>query len=140
MPGATIEEDPFVDALVQTSFAVMTVLTKAAAENDLSLTQLRLLGTLRNREPRMSELAAFLGLDRSTVSGLVDRAASRGLVARADDPDDRRSSRVGLTAAGRRAARRVTGEVAEEVRRLTAHLTAAERRTVQAALERVLAG
>ena len=58
------------------SFEVIAVLSRAAARHDLSLTQLRMLGVLRDREPRMAELADFLGLDRSTVSGLVDRAVA----------------------------------------------------------------
>ena len=69
------------DALVQTSFTVMAMLEPVAAEHDLSLTQLALLAILRDREPTMAELAGYLGLDRSSVSGLVDRAEKRGLVA-----------------------------------------------------------
>ena len=61
------------DALAQISFALMAVLTEVAAEYDLSLTQLRVLGILRDREPTMADLATFTGLERSTVSGLVER-------------------------------------------------------------------
>ena len=74
--------DDLQDALVQMSFGLMAVLTEVAAEHDLSLTQLRVLGILRDREPTMAELATFTGLERSTVSGLIDRAAQRGLVVR----------------------------------------------------------
>ncbi|ERK69221.1 hypothetical protein N136_04459, partial [Leifsonia aquatica ATCC 14665] len=73
-------DDALVDALVQTSFVVTGVLTRVAAERDLSLTQLRMLGVLRDRRPRMAQLAALLGLDKSTVSGLIERAERRGLV------------------------------------------------------------
>ncbi len=48
------------DALAQSAFVVMGALTRIAAEHDLSLTQLRVFGILRDREPRMSELADFL--------------------------------------------------------------------------------
>ncbi|MBE7195789.1 MAG: MarR family transcriptional regulator, partial [Gordonia polyisoprenivorans] len=75
-------DSPLIDALVQVSFAVTAVLTKVAAAQDLSLTQIRLLGILRNRTPTLSELAERLGLDRSSVSGLIDRAAARDLVRR----------------------------------------------------------
>jgi hypothetical protein len=57
------------DALAQMSFTLMAVLTEVAAEHDLSLTQLRVLGILRDREPTMADLATFTGLERSTVSG-----------------------------------------------------------------------
>ena len=70
------------DSLVQASFAVMAQLSRAAAAHDLSLTQLRALAILRDRNLKMAELATYLGLDRSSVSGLIDRAAKRGLVRR----------------------------------------------------------
>ena len=47
------------DALVQISFALMAVLTEVAAEHNLSLTQLRMLGILRDREPTMADLATL---------------------------------------------------------------------------------
>jgi hypothetical protein len=65
------------DALAQRSFALMAVLTEVAAEHDLSLTQLQVLGILRDREPTMADLANFTGLERLTISGLIDRAAQR---------------------------------------------------------------
>ena len=89
--------DDLRDALVQISFALMAALTEVAAEHDLSLTQLRMLGILRDREPTMADLATFTGLERSTISGLIDRAAQRGLVVRTADPHDGRSVRVSLT-------------------------------------------
>ena len=94
-----------VDALVEKSFAVMGVLTRVAAENGLSLTQLRVLGILRDRRLRMAELADFLGLDRSSLSGLIDRAEQRGLVQRTRNPDDKRVIEVGMTPIGLEQAR-----------------------------------
>ncbi len=95
-----------IDALVRSSFEVMAVLSRIGAEHDLSLTQLRVLGILRDRRIRMSELAGYLGLDKSTVSGLVDRAEKRGLVQRAPSPADGRAVDVFLTAAGTELAER----------------------------------
>ena len=60
------------DALVQMSFEVMGRLTQLAAEEGMSLTQLRVLGVLRDRRPRMADLAGGLGLDRSSVTGLIE--------------------------------------------------------------------
>ncbi len=94
------------DALAQMSFTLMAVLTEVAAEHDLSLTQLRVLGILRDREPTMAELATFTGLERSTISGLIDRAAARGLVRANRRParrplGTRRTHRVGSRAGTR---------------------------------------
>jgi DNA-binding MarR family transcriptional regulator len=103
--------DALVDALVRNTFQVAGVLTRIGAERDLSLTQLRVLGILRDRRPRMTELAAFLGLDKSTLSGLIDRAERRGLVARGKNPQDRRVVDVFLTQAGLELAEQVYDEV-----------------------------
>ena len=93
-------EETSLDALVQISFHVMGILSQVAAEHDLSLTQLRVLAILRDHEPTMSELADHLGLDRSSVSGLIDRAEKRGLVRRIASETDKRSSRATLTTLG----------------------------------------
>lgn len=100
-----------IDALVQGTFQVTSVLTRIGTENDLSLTQLRVLGILRDRRPRVTELAAYLGLDKSTISGLVDRAERRGLLARDRNPDDRRAVDVFLTPEGRELTERLFAEV-----------------------------
>jgi MarR family transcriptional regulator, lower aerobic nicotinate degradation pathway regulator len=105
-----VDED-VLDELVRVSFAVIARLSEVAAAHDLSLTQLRVLAILRDREPRMADLASYLGLDRSSVSGLIDRAAKRDLVRRTASPDDGRSVHVALTPAGRRLARQLLAEV-----------------------------
>lgn len=94
------ELDP-VDGLAQLSFVITGMLERRAAEHELSVPATRLLGVLRDREPTMQELARFLDLDKSSVTGLVDRAERRGLVARAPSPTDRRAVRVRLTGQGR---------------------------------------
>jgi DNA-binding MarR family transcriptional regulator len=90
-----------VDGLAQLSFVITGMLEHRAAEYDLSVPATRLLGVLRDREPTMQELARLLELDKSSVTGLVDRAERRGLVARAPSPTDRRAVLVSLTPEGR---------------------------------------
>src|SRR5580693_8395450 len=92
--------DP-VDGLAQLSFAIMGLLERRAAEHDLSIAATRLLGVLRDREPTMNELARLLDLDKSSVTGLVDRAERRGLVIRVPSTTDRRAVLVSLTDDGR---------------------------------------
>lgn len=130
--------DPLVDALVQTSFATMAVLTKAAADADLSLTQLRVLGILRDRRLRMTALAEFLGLEKSTLSGLVDRAEKRGLVRRAPSPEDGRATEVFLAPDGIALAERVGAAVSAALAPLTAPLAPADARRLEALLTRML--
>lgn len=97
---AAVERAAF-DALAEMSFAVQDLLGRVADRYGLSLTQLRLLGILRDREPSMLALARRLNLEKSSASGLVDRAERRGLVTRRPGVQDRRTVHVVLTAAGR---------------------------------------
>lgn len=90
-----------VDGLAQLSFIVQGMLERRAAEHSLSIIQARLLGVLRDRTPTMNELARLLGLDKSSVTGLVYRAEHRGLVVRVPSTTDRRVVRVSLTDGGR---------------------------------------
>jgi len=130
--------DDLRDSLVQVSFAVIAMLNRVAAEQDLSLTQLRVLGILRDRQPTMAELAIYLGLERSTVSGLIDRAVQRGLVQKTTDATDGRSVRVSLSAEAQYLATRVIAELSELMAPLTDRLTAGEQKRLIALLAKVL--
>ncbi|MBK3562527.1 MULTISPECIES: MarR family winged helix-turn-helix transcriptional regulator [unclassified Streptomyces] len=116
-----------VDALAQLSFLVQNALAGIAGEYDLSLTQTRLLGILRDREPTMNQLGRHLGLDKSSITGLVDRAQRRGLVTRTVSTVDRRSFQVSITDTGREMATQVAARFAEQIERYTAPLPEADR-------------
>ena len=121
-----MEDLGIVDALAQLSFLVQGLLTKHAAAHDLSMIQTRLLGVLRDREPTMLELARLLGLDKSSTTGLVDRAEKRGLVNRAPSPTDRRATHVALTRVGRDLVDGVAAAFADDIRAATGSLSPAE--------------
>jgi DNA-binding MarR family transcriptional regulator len=125
-PGETVDLG-IVDALAQLSFLVQSVLGKVAGEHGLSVIQLRLLGVLRDREPGMQELARHLELDKSSVTGLVDRAERRALVRRTPAAHDRRSLRVSLTDEGRELARLATEDAERRIQALTADLSGEQR-------------
>jgi DNA-binding MarR family transcriptional regulator len=116
----------------------MAVLSKIATEHDLSLTQLRVLAILRDRRLRMTELADYLGLDKSTMSGLVDRAEKRRLLKRAPNPLDGRAVDVFITAAGLKLADRVYPQVITALEPVTSRLASAEKRTLQTLLAGLL--
>ena len=134
------EADELVDALVRTAFATMAVLHRVGADHDLSLTQLRVLAILRDRRLRMTALADHLGLEKSTMTGLVTRAERRGLLRRATGAGDGRAVDVALTPAGLELAGRLTGAVRRSLAPLTDELAPAERRRLHALLERMLGG
>lgn len=68
---------------------------------DLTMQQFRVLGHVV-RQPGISgnELGSVLGVSAPTASGLVERMAEKGLIARTDDADDRRIRRLHPTEAG----------------------------------------
>ncbi len=82
---------------------------------------------------RMSELAAHLGVSISTMSGLVDRLVEHELLARHDDPADRRQVVVTLTATGRAHLERFRELNAAGMRRLLARLADADLDVVEEA-------
>ena len=83
--GADPEGEALVDALAQSAFVVMGALTRIGAEHELSLTQLRVLGILRDRTPRMAELADYLEVFM-TAAGLELAERVHTEVRRALDP------------------------------------------------------
>jgi DNA-binding MarR family transcriptional regulator len=122
------DADPdLTDRLFQLSFLLHGRLARIAAAHGLSLIQARVLGILRDREPGMQELARHLELEKSSLSGLIDRAELRGLVERIPSTDDRRAASVRMTSLGRRLSRAVAAEVGAEVAELLAGLPREDR-------------
>jgi DNA-binding MarR family transcriptional regulator len=126
-----------VDGLVQLAFAVQSVLADAAGQNDLSIPQLRLLGVLRDRRPGMLELATLFGVDKSSMTGLVDRAEQRGLVRREPAAHDRRGVQVCLNPAGSTLAAAVETDVYRRISQLTASLSRREQDVLEALVTRL---
>jgi len=137
-PQAADQELSAVDGLAQLSFLVQAMLERRAGEQDLSIIQLRLLGILRDRTPTMNELAKFLDLDKSSVSGLADRAERRGLVTRVPSTTDRRAVLVSLTDHGRSLASEGAACFAADVSQLLERLPQADRAALSGLISRLL--
>jgi DNA-binding MarR family transcriptional regulator len=127
-----------VDGLAQLSFVVQGLLERRAAEQDLSVIQTRLLGVLRDRMPTMNELATLLALDKSSITGLVDRAERRGLVVRIPSKADRRSVLVSLTDEGRSLASEVAARFEADVSMMLNFLRPSDRAALSRVVSRVL--
>jgi MarR family transcriptional regulator, lower aerobic nicotinate degradation pathway regulator len=127
-----------VDALAQLSFMVQGRLAKHAAVHDLSMVQTRLLGILRDRQPTMQELARLLDSDKSSVSGLVDRAEKRGLVQRTPSIDDHRVIRVSLTSSGRRVVNDVVEAFQLEINSATTCLSSPDKKRLSVLATRLV--
>lgn len=74
----------------------------------------------------------------ATMTGIVDRLTSTGLVQRQRDPNDRRSVRVTLTAKGEALLERARAQRVERTRRLLAYFTPEEQANILRYLERYL--
>jgi len=127
-----------VTALVRSSFLVNAVYAEGSRAYGITAQQGQLLCVLMMQPYGMTELGAMLGLAKSSLTGLVDRTAQRGLVRREPDPDDRRAIRVALTEEGSVLADEFYGENCRRVETLPASLTETERARLADLLGRVV--
>ena len=137
-PAAASEQISIVDGMAQLAFVVHGMLELRAADHNMSITQVRLLGVLRDRTPTMNELAKLLGLDKSSISGLVDRAERRGLVVRIPSSEDRRAVLVGLTDGGRSLVSRAAAGFGADVTAMLDLVPSADRDALAGIVSRLL--
>ncbi|HEX3492292.1 MAG TPA: MarR family transcriptional regulator [Streptosporangiaceae bacterium] len=96
----------------------------ALAPYGISGRELAVLLTLAGCEPASQQQAAQrLGVDRTTMVGLVDALEAKNLVARRAQESDRRRNVVELTEAGRETVRRAGQAAAQAEREFLAPLT-----------------
>lgn len=78
-------------------------------------------------ETTQQELGSHLGLEKSTVSRLVDGMVQKGWVAKKRDPENRRYQKLALTPIGEQAAKQIMEAMRERHARWIAGLTPHER-------------
>ena len=137
MKQAPASDEGLADALVTTAFVTMAVINKIGAENDLSLSLIRVLGILWDRRPRMAELADYLGVEKQTMSGLITRAEKRGLVARAPKEEDGRATDVFLTGDGAKLVKRVRVQGQQALAPIIEQLSESDQQLLQKLLQRM---
>lgn len=99
----------------------------ARQENEVTPAQAGLLFILGKQDGvLMGEAGAALDMGPAGISGLVDRTAAAGLIARRADPEDGRAWRVWLTPTGRTALAQAKGRAAAVNAALTEGFTSAE--------------
>jgi DNA-binding MarR family transcriptional regulator len=126
------------ELLVRLSFAQRGELPALAADLDLSPAQCHVLHVMEPGRPvPMRRLAEALACDASNVTGLVDRLESRGLLERRPSPEDRRVRVLALTPDGARLRAMLQRRLTNPPDPLQ-RLSAADRRTLVAILERLL--
>jgi long-chain acyl-CoA synthetase len=96
------------------------VVESALGDDDLSLSQYRLLAFLAQGDWAASALADRLNVSRPSITGLVDGLVKRGLVERRPSADDRRRIDHVLTAAGRKSLREADERADTRLRKVLA--------------------
>lgn len=101
-PGTSPVQPPVAeDAVLGLLMALGRMMRQRHHEDELDYAALPLLKLLSHHgAQRLSAIAQRLGLDASTVSRQVRQLEDRGLLDRAEDPQDRRASRVALSSYG----------------------------------------
>jgi DNA-binding MarR family transcriptional regulator len=108
----------------------------AAAAQDLTGVQARLLAIVADGPAPMNQIASILKCEPSNITGLVDRLAARGLVTREPSPTDRRVKLVTATPTGAELSAKVWAELDFAAEPLAA-LTDQERLTLRDLLRRI---
>jgi DNA-binding MarR family transcriptional regulator len=127
------------DGLIQLSRMVQGIHARISDRNDLTPVQARLICVLAFGPRGMAELAQCFGVEKATLTGLVDRAEQRGLVRRSPVPGDRRALRVTLTDTGRQAATAFHAEATEELNHLLSPLAPRDREHLRRAMAKIIA-
>ncbi len=108
----------------------------------ISFSQLKCIGVLSNAEAPLSlgALSEELGLSLAAVSRAVDGLVQRGAVKRQEDPSDRRSKLVSVSARGRAIYERVVRVRVAGVERFVEELEPDQRDALEAALGPIVEG
>lgn len=84
-----------------------------------------------------TKLAQILGIDRSTLVGVLDKLERQALIERAARPNDRRSHALQLSAAGKARFAALARRVRQHEARIARGLSARERATLIELLQRI---
>jgi DNA-binding MarR family transcriptional regulator len=126
--------------LKQAQFRFTGLTTAALAP--LGIMPMEWAALLRFDDQRLLSQAAVaqqLGIDRTTMVGLVDELERKGLVQRRPHSEDRRKNVVELTVAGRTLKQRAAEKVDECEREFLSALSKADAQQFRAALQTVIA-
>jgi DNA-binding MarR family transcriptional regulator len=115
-----------------------TTIFTARMIEELTQTQFAALAKLLEAGPcSQNHLGRLIYLDAATIKGVVDRLRARGLVATADDANDRRRHAVALTPAGRRVTEAAIVVAAQITAQTLAPLSPQEQRAVVRLLKKL---
>lgn len=112
--------------------ALMLTELRRRLEERMTMARFDLLASLHRHDGQtLAALSRALLVTAGNVTGLVDRAERDGVVERRPDPDDRRASRVWLTARGRALIKSVLPMHDKQVHEMLAGLPREDRRELR---------
>lgn len=142
--GGAGEQKQAIERIVETAIYLQAesrrLAREACARQGITATQLNVLKLLEGiGELSLSELSRQLAAKNSTVTGIIDRMAGAGLVAREQSAEDRRVWRIRATDKGRAIAARIDVAPWDLLRSALAALPADEQRALIAILTKLAA-
>jgi MarR family transcriptional regulator, lower aerobic nicotinate degradation pathway regulator len=125
--GPNLEDLPghYIRRLHQIAVAIFLQETEAHGLTPVQFAALSKVGVTPGVDQRT--LARSIGLDTSTIAGVIDRLEARGLMQRKASPEDRRVRLLSLTDGGRSLLRAVEPDMLKAQDRILAPLPEAER-------------
>ena len=134
MPARPTLRDEDLDAVIGVvlratqAFVGLALRSLAVAGASITLPQYRMLAVLdADDRQNVRDLAARLGVERSTATRMCNRLVSAGLIERAEDPSDRRAVFISLTPEGGEVVAAVTRARRDNVAALLRSMTPARR-------------
>lgn len=124
--------------LIRSAALVQDILASASAEHGLTPQQSQLMCVVGDEPSTMVRLGGLLRIGKSSTTGLVHRAEQAGLVRRAPDPDDGRSTLITLTAEGKRANTAFRATVSERIGQILVGLPSTDRSSLTEALSKIV--
>lgn len=132
-------EQRIIQSLRQLIHAVDLDSRQLASEHQITGPQLACLTAVsRLRQPAVSELAQAVHLHPSTVVGILDRLAEKGLIERRRDEADRRVVKVRATPRGRRQVAKEPSRLRKRLARKLDGLSGRRREQLARALEELV--
>ncbi|MEU4190861.1 MarR family transcriptional regulator [Kribbella sp. NPDC026611] len=125
-------------SLVRTMHLLQDVHGEVSRPLGLTPQQAHLICVLLSGPTGMTDLSHILGIERSSLTSMVDRLERRSLVARTTHPTDRRACRIELTPTGETLANECHARVVARIDDLTSTLPPATRRTLTTTLQSIL--
>jgi DNA-binding MarR family transcriptional regulator len=136
--GETTEDLGVAAGLVRLTFLVQSVYSEVCDTHALTPPQAQLLCVLSESASGMAELGRILHLEKSSLTGLVDRAERKGLVRRAASTSDGRAVTVQLTKRGTTLAAAFHQDATDRLNAMVAGLPAATQRRFAAIAGRIV--